>query len=96
MSMNHFSIPYLIHVCIEEAILGFWKEWFLEGVAPIKVWFVGRVYRMLQKFGIRWMEYGDPIDSMECPSNMTIGLCQHQVGTDNKWTCDLIQLLFSI
>ena len=68
----------------------------LEGVAPIKVWFVGRVSRMLKKSSICWMQYRDPIDFMECPSNMKIGSCRHQLGTDNKWTCDLIQPLFSI
>jgi hypothetical protein len=29
--------------------------------ASIKVWFVGRVYRMHRKFGNRWVEYMDPI-----------------------------------
>ena len=56
-----FSISYLIHVCMEEAILGFWK-WFLEGVVAIHVWFVGRVYRTCRKSGIQWVEYRDPID----------------------------------
>ena len=44
-------------------------------LAPIKVWFVGRVYRMRRKFGNRWVEYRDPIDLMDHPSNMEIGLC---------------------
>ena len=36
------------------------------------------------------MEYKDPIDMMDHPSNMEIGLCWYQKGTNNKWTFDLI------
>ena len=39
---------------------------------------------MHKKFGNHWMEYRDPIDLMDRPSNMDIGLywyqrCQQQV-----------------
>ena len=71
--MNRYLIPYLIHVCMEGAILGFWKEWFLEEVASIKVWFVGRVHRMHRKYDIRWVEYRDPIDLMYHLPYMKIG-----------------------
>ena len=42
---------------------------------PIMVWCVGRAYKMLKKFDNRWVEYRDPIDLMDHPSNMEIGLC---------------------
>ena len=53
---------------------------------PIKVRFVGRVYKMRRKFGNRWVEYKDPIDLMDCSSNMEILLCWYQKGTNDKWT----------
>ena len=34
-----------------------------------------RVYRMCHKFGNRWIEYWQPIDMLDQPSNMEIGLC---------------------
>ena len=37
-----FIISYIIHVCMGEAIIGFWKECFLgHCVAPIKVGLLG-------------------------------------------------------
>ena len=45
------------------------REWFLIGVASIKVWYVGRicwrVYMMHKCFGNRWVEYMDPNDLMD-------------------------------
>ena len=35
---------------------------------------------MRRKFGNRWVEYRDPIDLMDHPSNMEIGLCWYQKG----------------
>ena len=35
------------------------------------------------------MKCKDPIDLMDCPSNMEIGLCWHQSGPNNKWTYNL-------
>ena len=34
--------------------------------------------------------YRDPIDLMDCPSNMKISLCCYKKGTNNKWTQNLI------
>ena len=45
-----------------------------ETKAPIQVWFVGRVYKMHDFFSNFWMEYRDPIDLMNHPSNMEICL----------------------
>ena len=42
--------------------------------ASFKVWFVGMVYRMHRKFGNHWVEYMDPIDLMDHPSNTEICL----------------------
>ena len=39
------------------------------------------------------MEYRDPIDLMDCPSNMEIGLFWNQKGPNNNWTYDLIDHL---
>ena len=36
----------------------------------IKVWFVGRVYRMRRKFGNRRVEFRDPGDLMDRPSSI--------------------------
>ena len=44
---------------------------------------------MLQKIDNHWVECKHPIDSMECPSNMEIGLRWYQEGTNNKWTYNL-------
>ena len=62
-------------------------------LALIKDWFVGRVYRMHREFGNCWVEYKDPIDLMDHPSNMRIGLCWYKKGTTNKWTYDLTNYL---
>ena len=35
------------------------------------------------------MEYRDPVDLMDLPSNMKIGLCWYRKGIDNKWTYNL-------
>ena len=44
---------------------------------------------MSRKLGSRWLEYRDPIGLMDRPSNMDIGLCWYQKGTNNKWTYNL-------
>ena len=44
---------------------------------------------MCKKIGNRWVEYRDSIDLMDHPSNMEIGLCQYEKGTNNKWTSGL-------
>ena len=36
-----------------------------------------------------WMKYRDPIDLLDRPSNMEIGLFGYQKGTNNKWTYNL-------
>ena len=38
--------------------------------APIKVWFVGRIYKIHRECGNGWVEYRGPIDLMDRPSNM--------------------------
>ena len=48
---------------------------------------------MRRRFGNRWMEYRDPIDLMDRPSNVEIGLCWYQKGANKKWTYDLIDHL---
>ena len=48
---------------------------------------------MHRKFGNCWVEYRDPIDLMDHPSNMRIGLCWYKKGTTNKWTYDLTNFL---
>jgi hypothetical protein len=35
---------------------------------------------MRRKFGNRWVEYRDPFDLMDRPSNVEIGLCWYQKG----------------
>ena len=44
---------------------------------------------MCRKFGNQWVEYRDPIGLIDRPSNMEIGFCWYQKGTDNKWTYNL-------
>jgi hypothetical protein len=41
---------------------------------------------MCTKVVDHWVEYTDPIDLMDRPSNMEIGLCWYRKGTNNKWT----------
>ena len=48
---------------------------------------------MRRKFGNHWVEYGEPIDLMDHPSKMEIGLCWYQKGTNNMWIYDLIDQL---
>ena len=42
-------------------------------LAPIRVWFVGRAYRLHKEIENLWVEYRDPIDLMDLPSNLEIG-----------------------
>ena len=44
----------------------------------MKVWFVENVYSMHRQFGNCWVECRDPIDLLNCPSNMEIGLWWYQ------------------
>ena len=53
-------------------------------LAPIEVWCVERGYTMHRKLGDCWVQYRDPIDMMDCPSNMEIGLRGYQQGTNNN------------
>ena len=46
----------------------------MEGAASMKVWFVGRVYRMRRISSIHLVDYRDLINLMDHPSNMKIGL----------------------
>ena len=39
---------------------------------------------MRRKFGKRRLEYRDPIESMDRPSNMEIGICWYQKGTNKS------------
>ena len=43
----------------------------------------------VQKIGNCWLECRDLINLMDCPSNMRIGVCWYQKGTNNKWTYKL-------
>ena len=51
-----------------------------KNLAPIKAWFVGCVNKMHRRSGSCWVECSDPIDLMDGPSNMVIGLCRYQKG----------------
>ena len=44
---------------------------------------------MCRKLGNHWVEYMDPIDFMDRPSNMEIGLWWYKKGANKKWTYDL-------
>ena len=44
---------------------------------------------MHRRFGNRRVEYRDHVNLMYHPSNMGIGLCWCQKGTNNKWCYDL-------
>ena len=54
---------------------------------------MGGFYRTRRKFGNCWVEYRDLIDLMDCPSNIEIGLCWYQKGTNNNWSYDLTDRL---
>ena len=41
------------------------------------------------KIGNRWIEYRQPIDLLDRPSNMEIGLCWYQNKNGSMWTYDL-------
>ena len=41
------------------------------------------------KTGNRWIEYPQPIDFLNRPSNMEIGLCWYQNKNGSMWTYDL-------
>ena len=60
----------------------------------MKVWLVGtQFYRMHRKFGYCWAECRDPINLMDRPSNMQIGLRWYQKGTNNKRTYNYVDHL---
>ena len=44
---------------------------------------------MRHKIGNRWIEYRQPIDLLDQPSNMEIGLCWYQNKNGSMWTYDL-------
>ena len=48
---------------------------------------------MRSKFDNLWVECRNPIDLMDHPSNMQIGLCCYQKGPNDKRTCDHIDHL---
>lgn len=45
---------------------------------------------MRRNFGKRRLVYRDPIESMDSPSNMAIGYCWYQKGTNKKLIYALI------
>ena len=45
---------------------------------------------MCKKFGNLWLEYRDPIELMDHPSNMRLACVGVGNGTNNKSTCNLI------
>ena len=57
--------------------------------APTKIWFLGRVYRMRRKIINRWIEYIDPVDLLDRPNNVEVGLCWYQKSAELKWSYDL-------
>ena len=57
--------------------------------APTKIWFLGRVYKMRRKIINRWVEYKDPIDLLDRPNNVEVGLCWYQKSAGLKWSYDL-------
>jgi hypothetical protein len=58
----------------------------------VKICFAGRAYMMRGKFGNYWVEYRDPVDLMDHPPNMKIGLCWYHKG-QQQVTYDLINQL---
>ena len=54
----------------------------LAKILTTKTWSLGRVYRMCNKIGNRWFEYWQPIDLLDQPSNMEIGLYWYEVRMD--------------
>ena len=48
---------------------------------------------MHRKFDNCWVDCRDPIGLMDCPSNVQIGLCWYQRGTNNRHTYDYIDHL---
>ena len=44
---------------------------------------------MSRNLVIEWVEHRNPIDLMDCTSNMEIGLHWYKKGINNKWTRDL-------
>ena len=48
---------------------------------------------MHRKIGNCWVEYNDPIDLMDCASNMEIGLCWYQKEPTIKWTYNVMDHL---
>lgn len=44
---------------------------------------------MHEKFDNCWVEYRDPVDSVDCPSNIEFGLCWYQKAVNKKQTYNL-------
>ena len=44
-------------------------------LAPIKVWFVGRVHRMRKRIGNHWVKHRDSVNLMDYPSSVETSLC---------------------
>jgi hypothetical protein len=44
---------------------------------------------MRRKIINRWVEYRDPIDLLDRPNNVEVGLCWYQKSAGLKWSYDL-------
>ena len=44
---------------------------------------------MLRKIANMWVEYREPVDLLDQPSHMEIGLCWYQKNHGSPWTYDL-------
>ena len=53
------------------------------------MWFLGRMDRMRRKIINRWVEHIDPIDLLDRPNNVEVGLCWYQKSARLKWSYDL-------
>lgn len=70
------SFPHLIHVCVEDAILRFWKEWVLEGTTPTKVGLLWGFTEFIIIIDNCWVKYMDRIDGLSPRTHMFVVLRQ--------------------
>ena len=54
-----------------------------------KTWYLGKVHKMRRKIANKWVKYREPIDLLDRPSHMEIGLCWYQNDHGSLWTYDL-------
>ena len=65
----------------------------LAKILTTKIWYLGTLFGVRRKIDNRWIEYRQPIDLLDQPPNLKIGLYHYQIKNESMWTHDLTNCL---